>query len=198
MTLQEQLKELGQLDPNEVGSWPTLAYVVISILLFVGVLGGGFYYLIYDGLQKDLVQAENEETQLRQTLMDKQTRAANLEAYREQLEDMRRSLGGMLRQLPGEAEIDSLVIDISQAALAAGLDQELFQPEDEVVREFYAEKPIRMILSGDYHRFGNFVSAVAALPRIVTIHDVQLMPDSDRLTMSVTARTYRYLEADDE
>jgi len=198
MTLMEQLKEIPNVDPNDPGAWPTVLYVIVAVVLFVGVIVGGWYYLIVKDLDVKLKAAEGTERTLRDEFELKQRRAANLDAYRQQLEDMDRQLGGMLRQLPGQAEIDSLVIDISQAALGAGLEQELFQPQNEVPREFYAEKPIRMRLTGDYHRFGSFVSAVAALPRIVTIHDIQIRQDGDQLQLSVTAKTYRYLESEGE
>jgi len=198
MTLMEQLKEIPNVDPNDPGSWPNVLYVIVSVVLFVAVVAGGYWQLIIKDLDVQLKRAEATERTLRDEFELKQRRAANLDAYRQQLEDMDRQLGGMLRQLPGEAEIDSLVIDISQAALGAGLEQELFQPQNEVPREFYAEKPIRMRLTGDYHRFGSFVSAVAALPRIVTIHDIQIRQDGDQLQLAVTAKTYRYLESEGE
>ena len=196
MTLMEQLKEIPNVDPNDPGSWPTVLYAIVALGLFVAVIGGGYWQLIVKDLSVQLARAEAEERTLWDEFELKQRRAANLDALVQQLEEMDRQLGGMLRQLPSEAEIDSLVIDISQAALGAGLEQELFQPQSEVPREFYAEKPIRMRLTGDYHRFGSFVSAVAALPRIVTIHDITIRQDADQLELSVIAKTYRYLDDD--
>jgi type IV pilus assembly protein PilO len=198
MTLMEQLKEIPNVDPNDPGSWPTVLYAIVAFGLFIAVIGGGYWQLIIKDLSVKLASAEATERTLWDEFELKQRRAANLDALVQQLEDMDRQLGGMLRQLPSEAEIDSLVIDISQAALGAGLEQELFQPQSEVPREFYAEKPIRMRLTGDYHRFGSFVSAVAALPRIVTIHDIQISQDGDQLELSVVAKTYRYLDDDSE
>jgi type IV pilus assembly protein PilO len=198
MTLMEQLKEIPNVDPNDPGGWPTVLYFIVSVVLFIAVVIGGYYYLIIEDLNVKLQQAQGVETQLWEEFELKQRRAANLDAYRQQLEDMDRQLGGMLRQLPSEAEIDSLVIDISQAALGAGLEQELFEPQNEVPREFYAEKPIRMRLTGDYHRFGSFVSAVAALPRIVTIHEIEISLSNEQLELAVIAKTYRYLDTDSE
>jgi type IV pilus assembly protein PilO len=113
---------------------------------------------------------------------------------------MEQSFGTMLRQLPGETEIPSLIVDVSQTGLAAGLQEKLFQPQGEIPRDFYAEKPITISLSGGYHEIANFVSGVAALPRIVTLHDINITPDNpdnyDSLTLQVTAKTYRYIEED--
>ena len=129
-------------------------------------------------------------------------KAANYDAYKAQLVQMEQSFGTMLRQLPGETEIPSLIVDISQTGLAAGLSEKLFQPQPEVPKDFYAEKPITISLSGGYHEIANFVSGVAALPRIVTLHDINITPDAvdnfDQLTLEVTAKTYRYLDEEAE
>ena len=135
---------------------------------------------------------------MRVTFENKQRKAANYDAYKAQLAQMEQSFGTMLRQLPGKTEIPSLIVDISQTGLAAGLQEKLFQPQGEVTRDFYAEKPISISLSGGYHEIANFVSGVASLPRIVTLHDINITPDDpndfDSLTLQVTAKTYRYLE----
>jgi type IV pilus assembly protein PilO len=130
---------------------------------------------------------------------EKQRKAANFEAYKAQLAEMERSFGAMLRQLPGRTEVPSLLVDISQTGLAAGLQERLFQPGPEVRKDFYAELPIRIRLTGSYHQFGAFVSGIAALPRIVTLHDISISREGtetapDRLTLDVTAKTYRYLD----
>lgn len=195
----EELKniDLNNLDVNNMGSWPAPAKAMVLVVVFAAVLGGGYKFLITDKLAV-LETREQEEQTLRMEFSAKQARAANLDAYRTQLEEMRRSFGAMLRQLPSETEIDTLLTDISQAGLAAGLQQELFSPKDEVAREFYAEVPIAIRLSGDYHQFGEFASSVAALPRIVTLHDINITTakteNAGALTMNVTAKTYRYLE----
>ena len=141
---------------------------------------------------------KNTEIELRVAFESKQKKAANYDAYRAQLAQMEQSFGTMLRQLPGETEIPSLIVDISQTGLAAGLQEKLFQPQAEVRRDFYAEKPIQITLSGGYHEIANFVSGIAALPRIVTLHDINITPDAtdgfDQLTLAVTAKTYRYLD----
>jgi type IV pilus assembly protein PilO len=136
---------------------------------------------------------------LRVSFEQKQKKAANFSAYKAQLAEIERSFGTMLRQLPGKTEIPNLLVDISQTGLAAGLEEELFQPMDEVRRDFYAEKPIKIRLKGSYHEFGRFVSDIAALPRIVTLHDIEIAPvdkdaPADDLVLNVTAKTYRYLD----
>jgi type IV pilus assembly protein PilO len=166
--------------------------------VFVVVLGLGIYWVIIQDKAPQLQRAQDDEQNLRTTFENKQTKAANYDAYRAQLQQMEQSFGTMLRQLPGETEIPSLIVDISQTGLAAGLQEKLFQPQDEIPKDFYAEKPITISLAGGYHEIANFVSGIAALPRIVTLHDITITPDSpenfDQLTLQVTAKTYRYLE----
>jgi type IV pilus assembly protein PilO len=147
-----------------------------------------------------LERAQEDEATLRITFENKQRKAANYDAYKAQLAQIEQSFGTMLRQLPGETEIPSLIVDISQTGLAAGLQEKLFLPQGEAPRDFYAEKPIRIRLSGGYHEIANFVSGIAALPRIVTLHDINITPEDqdsfDRLILDVTAKTYRYLDED--
>ena len=143
-----------------------------------------------------LQRAEKEEVTLKQEFESKQAKAVNLDAYKQQLKDIEESFGAMLRQLPSKTEVEGLLVDISQTGLASGIEFQLFKPEGEKYIDFYAELPIKMKMTGTYHEFGNFVSGVAALPRIVTLHDISITKDqkSDRLTMEVTAKTYRYLD----
>ncbi|ANO52810.1 type IV pilus inner membrane component PilO [Woeseia oceani] len=192
------VEELKSLDVNDVGRWPLPFRVAVIVLAFVLVVGIGWYYKINQDMAPRLQRAQSDEQTLRVTFENKQRKAANYDAYRAQLTQMEQSFGTMLRQLPGETEIPSLIVDISQTGLAAGLQEKLFQPQPEVPKDFYAEKPIKISLSGGYHEIANFVSGVAALPRIVTLHDIIITPDNadnfDRLTMEVTAKTYRYLE----
>lgn len=194
-----KLADLQALDFQNVGNWPTPAKAVAIALVFVAVLGAGYWFDTSD--QWDILQAERaKEDGLKQTFEIKQAKAANLDAYKLQLAEMKQSFGTMLRQLPSKAEVADLLVDISQTGLASGLEFELFKPEPEVYKDFYAELPIMIKVTGDYHKFGNFVSGVAALPRIVTLHDATLSPlgdKSNRLSMAITAKTYRYI-ADDE
>ena len=192
------IDELQQLDVNDIGRWPFPFRAALIGILFALVVGGGFYMTIVQGKAPILEAVEAEEANLWVTFENKQKKAANYDAYKTQLEQMEQSFGTMLRQLPGETEIPSLIVDISQTGLAAGLQEKLFQPQPEVRRDFYAEKPIKIQLSGGYHEIANFVSGIAALPRIVTLHNINITPEAkdsyNRLTMEVTAQTYRYLE----
>jgi len=155
-----------------------------------------WYYLDIEEQYTDLARVEQTEQDLRQDFEIKQAKAANLDAYRAQLAEMEESFGAMLRQLPNRTEVADLLVDVSQTGLAAGLEFELFQPQGEVPKDFYAELPIKIRVVGDYHEFGEFVSGLASLPRIVTIHDVQIKPrkTGTDLIMEATARTYRYLD----
>lgn len=193
------LQQLRQLDFNDVGRWPFLFHAFFVGLFFVIAAGLGFYLVVWQNQMPLLERAEREEMELRQSFEQKQKKAANFSAYKAQLAEIERSFGTMLRQLPGKTEIPNLLVDISQTGLGAGLQEELFQPLDEVRREFYAEKPIKIRLKGSYHEFGRFVSDIAALPRIVTLHDIAIEPDgkdaaADDLVLNVTAKTYRYLD----
>jgi type IV pilus assembly protein PilO len=159
----------------------------------------GWYMFVWNDDRPVLQKAEADELDLRSQFESKQQRAANLDAYRAQLGEMERSFGAMLRQLPGKTEVPNLLVDISQTGLAAGLQEKLFQPGSEKSNGFYAELPIKIKLVGSYHDFGRFVSGIAALPRIVTLNDIQISPVDakggyDNLTMDVTAKTYRYIE----
>lgn len=196
------LDELKSLDINDVGRWPLPFRLGVIGIVFVVVVGLGVYWTIVQDKAPALQRVVAEEETLRASFENKQRKAANYDAYRQQLAQMEQSFGTMLRQLPGETEIPSLIVDISQTGLAAGLQEKLFQPQPEVPKDFYAEKPIKISLSGGYHEIANFVSGVAALPRIVTLHDIAITRDNqesfDQLTMEVTAKTYRYLEAEAE
>ncbi len=196
------VEELQSLDVNDVGRWPLAFRVAVIVIVFVVVLGMGVYWFIIEDKAPQLQRAQEEEQTLRVSFENKQKKAANYDAYKAQLTQMEQSFGTMLRQLPGKTEIPSLIVDISQTGLAAGLQEKLFQPQAEIPRDFYAEKPIMISLSGGYHEIANFVSGIAALPRIVTLHDINITPDNqdtyDDLTIQVTAKTYRYLEEEAE
>ena len=192
------VEELRNLDVNDIGRWPLPFRLGAIAIVFVLVVGLGVYFTIVKDKYPLLTRAEAEEASLRVTFENKQRKAANYDAYRAQLDQIEESFGTMLRQLPAETEIPSLIVDISQTGLAAGLQERLFEPQAEIPKDFYAEKPIKIQLSGGYHEIANFVSGVAALPRIVTLHDINITREDqdtfDELTMEVTAQTYRYLE----
>jgi type IV pilus assembly protein PilO len=195
------IEELRSLDINEPGRWPLPFRIAAIALVFVAISAFGIYMFVVKTEFPLLEQAKNEELDLRNTFETKQRRAANFDAYRVQLAEIERSFGAMLRQLPGKTEIPSLLVDISQTALGAGLDENLFQRGVEVQKDFYAEQPIKIRYTGSYHELGNFVSGVAALPRIVTLHDINIKPSSndeiDVLTLDATAKTYRYLDEEE-
>jgi len=196
------VEELRALDVNDVGRWPFAFRAGVIGIVFAVVVGLGIYWTIIENKAPQLKRAQEDEQTLRVTFENKQRKAANYDAYKAQLAQMEQSFGTMLRQLPGETEIPSLIVDISQTGLAAGLQVKLFQPQAEIPRDFYAEKPIKIRLSGGYHEIANFVGGVASLPRTVTLHDINITPDDkdmyDRLSIEVTAQTYRYLDEEAE
>lgn len=192
--------ELSELDFNESGEWPFIIKVLAIILLCIVVWGGGFYFIIKDK-QIELEGLEQKELQLRTEFESKNAKAVNLEAYKEQMVEMRTAFSSMLKQLPRKSEVADLLIDISRTGLINGLEFELFKPEGERPIDFYAELPISMKVTGTYHQFGEFVSGVAALPRIVTLHNLTMAPlgkDSGKMSLTITAKTYRYFDQEPE
>jgi len=202
------LNQLNELDLQDIGGWPSAAKAML-ILLLCAILAGAWYYFFTKDQLVRLETVGREEVALRQTFESKQQKAANLYAYRQQLEEMKETFGAMLRQLPDKTEVATLLVDVSQTGLAAGLEFELFQPSKELQKDFYAELPIDIRVTGQYHEFGNFISGLAALPRIVTIHNVNIevaggkgskgstsRPSGDGapLKLNATVKTYRYLD----
>jgi type IV pilus assembly protein PilO len=195
------LDELRSLDPRDPGRWPLPVLAAAVALAFLVLSGVGIYMLVWTEQRPRLQQFADEELKLRQEFHDKHAKAVNLEIYKQQLKDIERSFGALLRQLPGKTEVPSLLVDISQTGLAAGLEEKLFQPQPEQKKDFYAELPIKIRLTGSYHQFGEFVSGIAALPRIVTLHDIDIKSDGkdayDQLSLELTAKTYRYMDEDE-
>ena len=196
------LDELQSLDFNDIGRWPFIYRAAAVALAGAVATIAGICLFVYEEKLPLLEKAEAEERELRVVFEEKQRKAANFGAYQEQLAEIERSFGTMLQQLPGKTEIPNLLVDISQTGLGAGLQEKLFQPKAELRKDFYAEKPIQIKLDGSYHEFGNFVSDIAALPRIVTLHNIEIRPIGkssgyDNLVLNVTAKTYRYLEDDE-
>ncbi len=199
---------LRELDINNIGGWPRQAQLVFCaiVALVIVVIG---WSLMVRGQQKELGMLQSQETDLRGEFETKQGRAANLEPLKQQLAQMEQQLQQMLRQLPSKTEMPDLIVDISQTALATGIQTDLFQPGPESKKEFYAEKPITLRMIGTYHQFGAFVSGVASLPRVVimTMHDISLKPKNvppggrvganTALELSGTVKTYRYLDEDE-
>ena len=201
---------LRELDINNIGSWPReaqLGFCGLVVLLLVALA----WFLVVSGKRDELKGLESQEADLRTEFETKQGRAANLEPLKQQLAQMEQQLQQMLRQLPSKTEMPDLIVDISQTALATGIQNDLFQPGPEAKQEFYAEKPIMLRMVGTYHQFGAFVSGVASLPRVVimTMHDISLQPKKSKdnpnarigansaLELAGTVKTYRYLDEDE-
>jgi type IV pilus assembly protein PilO len=199
------VNDLKSLDPKNMGSWPLPLRILALIALFAAILVAGYYLEISDQIETRGKLVDTENT-LKSQFESKALQAANLDTYKQQLDEMQKSFGAMLKQLPGKTEIPSILQDISQAAQVDGLKQDLFKPGSEATKDFYAEKPIDLQLDGGYHDFGKFVSDVAALPRIVTLHNIVIKPaagangsnGTNALTMTLVAKTYRYLEDDEQ
>ncbi|MGH8458690.1 MAG: type 4a pilus biogenesis protein PilO, partial [Nevskiales bacterium] len=175
INFQQYVDQLRKIDQNNPGSWPRWIQVMAILLLCAVVIYLGYRFVIQPK-REELDQAKQEETRLRTDFETKQKKVAALDAYRTQLEEMQQSFGAMLRQLPNKSEVANLLNDISQTRLAAGLEEELFQPQGEQAKEFYAELPINMQIIGGYHQMGAFASGIASLPRIVTLSNLQLAP----------------------
>ena len=200
------LQGLDASDLKKVGTAPLAVRGLILALGLVAIVGAGIWFLVKPKFL-EVDQVASQEATLKQTFDKTQAKAANRDAYIEQLSEMKRTFNVMLRQLPNKTDIESLLIDLSQTSVAAGLEVEFFKPESEIAREFYVEYPIRISVTGNYHQFGNFVSGLAALPRIVTLHNINIAPAkgaknqdnpaAQKLKMDLTATTYRYLDDDE-
>ena len=200
MALQDTLEQLqnfdfGDLDINNIGSWPTVVKSIIMLLLLVAVLGGGYYAYLTDK-QTMLASVEAKETDLRRDYEAKAFQAANLDAYRKQKDEMEATFGALLKQLPSDTEVPGLLEDITRTAIDNELVIESIDLQPERRTEFYVELPIDIVVEGDYHKIGSFVSGVANLSRIVTLHDFEIQPESsvNDLKMNILAKTYRYLD----
>lgn len=187
--------DLSDLDLNNLGSWPAAVKVITAALLMVVVLGCG-YYLHLSDLQLNLDQQKAQEETLKQSFSSKAFQAANLEAYKTQMAEMEESFGALLRQLPSDTEVPGLLEDITRTGLGSGLEFEEIKLQPETVQQFYIELPIQIKVVGSYHDLATFVSGVSSLPRIVTLHDFDIKPESkessSKLRMSILAKTYRY------
>lgn len=199
---------LRELDINNIGGWPRKAQLGFCAIVAVVIVALGWWVMVR-GQQNELTQLQTKEADLKTEFENKQGRAANLEPLKQQLAQMEQQLQQMLRQLPSKTEMPDLIVDISQTALATGIQTDLFQPGPETKQEFYAEKPITLRMVGTYHQFGAFVSGVASLPRVVimTMHDISLKPRNvppggriganTALELSGTVKTYRYLDEEE-
>jgi len=200
MALQDTLDQLqsldfNDLDINNIGSWPTAVKIILMTILFSAVIGGGYFYYLTDK-QETLERAQAKEIDLRKDYEKKRDQAANLDAYRQQKKEMEETFGALLRQLPSDTEVPGLLEDITRTALDNELKIESINLQSERQTEFYVELPIDIVVEGDYHKIGSFVSGVANLSRIVTLHDFVISPQasSQQLKMVIMAKTYRYLD----
>ncbi len=191
-------EEFKNLDPNNVANWPVTVKAVVVLVLFFIALGAGYYFDTQKQLEQ-LAVKESKENNLKETFKIKQWEAATLPKLQEQLREIKSNLEELQNRLPNKAQVAGLIQDISQQAIATGLSSELFKPGKEEVGQVYVKLPIKLRLNGDYHAFGNFVSGIAAMPRIVTQHDISIMTSTNKesgkpLTMEMTAQIYRYLD----
>ena len=199
MSLADSLKSLNEfdindLDVNNAGIWPAPVKAIVVLIIFGLILGGGYWFFIKDQYAQ-LERVENTEQELRKRYEDKAYQVANLEVFKAQMEEMEETFGALVRQLPSETEVPGLLEDITNTALGSGLDLEEVKLQGEQQRDFYAELPINIRVTGTYHELASFVSSVASLPRIVTLLDLTIEPtggDGEQLNMQVLARTYRY------
>ena len=197
------LEELKNLDPKTPGNWPWPFKAGALLILFVGLLAAG-WFLLFNAQREELDKEEKRESELRTTFLEKKKLAVNLEAYQQQRAEIEQSFGALLKQLPTKSEIEALIIDINQAGLGRGLQFELFKPaQNENFTEFYAEKPVDLRVSGNYHDLGAFASDVSKLPRIVLLNDLKIenlkienLKDG-LLSMEAKAKTYRYLDPEE-
>jgi len=188
------LDDLRNININDLSSWPVPIKIAAIGVLSIVIIAAGYFAFI-EGAWEEYQAAQKKEEQLRETYLNKKALAINLEAYKQQMEEMQQTFGSLLRQLPNSTEVPDLLVDITQAGLGRGLEFVLFKPEKEQPKDFYAELPISLQVRGNYHELAQFVSDVAALPRIVTFGDITISSQTrGRLAMAATARTYRYLE----
>jgi type IV pilus assembly protein PilO len=191
------LDDIRRLNIRDAGNWPLLPKIVILGVLFLLILAAGAFFDWRDQIEA-LDKAQDEEIKLREAYASKKAKAVNLDLYVQQLKEIEQSFGALLKQLPNKSEMDALLTDINQAGLGRGLQFELFRPAtQERMADFYAELPISVRITGNYHDMGAFASDVAQLPRIVTLNDVGIVNDKGTLTMEATAKTYRYLDEEE-
>jgi len=201
--LQPYLDKINEFDVNDIdwenmGSWPLIGKVVFCSIIAIAILVGG-YFMMLEPMQIKLNRESKQEVQLKKDFENKAFQVANLDEYRAQMVEMEQSFESILKQLPRDTEVPGLIDDISLAALDNGLDLKVISPQQQITTEFYNELPIQIEVEGDYHELGAYVSSVASLPRIVTLHDFSISTkgkDSDVLSLKILAKTYRYNEGD--
>lgn len=194
---QSILDDFRYMNPHDPGAWPVVPKVAVLLGVFLVILVAGWWFVWSDQLT-ELETKEQEEVTLKQQYIDKKRQAVNLDFYTQQLADIDRSFGALLKQLPNKSEIEALLIEVNQAGLGRGLQFELFRPGQEVLKDFYAELPISVKINGNYHDFGAFAADIAKLPRIVTLNNISITPlPGGSLTLDATTKTFRYLDEDE-
>ena len=195
VNVQRLLDDFRFLNPNDPGAWPLAPKIALLLGVFVTMLAAGWWF-VWEAQLADLATREQEEQNLRQQYIDKKKQAVNLDLYTQQLAEIDRSFGALLKQLPNKSEIEALLIEVNQAGLGRGLQFELFRPGQEIVKDFYAELPISVKINGTYHDFGAFAADIARLPRIVTLNNIVINPvqNSGSLSLDATTKTFRYLD----
>lgn len=198
MNIQDVLNDFKYLNPNDPGAWPLIPKIAVLFGLFVVIVTAGWWFLWSDQLI-ELETKEREEQTLKQQYLDKKRQAVNLDLYTQQLAEIDRSFGALLKQLPNKSEIEALLIEVNQAGLGRGLQFELFRPGNEQIKDFYAELPIAVKINGSYHDFGAFAADIAKLPRIVTLNNISVTPvkDGGILSLDATTKTFRYLDEEE-
>lgn len=195
LDFQAMADDFRLMNPNDPGSWPLVPKVTVLVGLFAVILLAGWWF-VWSDQSAELDAKQKEEETLKQQYLDKKRQAVNLDLYIQQLADIDRSFGALLKQLPDKSEIDALLIEVNQAGLGRGLQFELFKPGQEQIKDFYAELPIAVKINGSYHDFGAFAADIAKLPRIVTLNNIAISPakDGGQLSLDATTKTFRYLD----
>ena len=192
--------DFRNLNPQDVGTWPLAPRLATLVGLFILILVGGWWFLWNEQLET-LTAREQEEVKLKDEFVAKKTQAANLDLYRQQLNEIDRSFGALLRQLPSKSEVEALLVEVNQSGMGRGLQFELFKPNQEIVKDFYAELPINVKLTGQYHDFGAFAADIARLSRIVTLNNISIAGSAQAkdgaLAMDAVAKTFRYLDEEE-
>lgn len=195
--------DFRRLNNNDPGTWPLIPKITILFGLLVIVIAGGWWFLWQDQLDA-LSEAEAKESKLKTEFVEKKRQAVNLDLYREQQDEINKSFGALLKQLPNRSEVEALLVEVNQAGLGRGLQFDLFKPSAEVIKDFYAELPISIKINGNYHDLGAFAADVAKLPRIVTLNNISVSPgqvagkqDPGRLSMEMQLKTFRYLDEEE-
>ena len=198
LDLKSLADDFRNLSPNDVGAWPLLPRVAVLLGLFVAILAAGWWFVWQDQLDA-LELKTNEETKLKEEFLSKKQQAVNLELHKQQLNEIDRSFGALLKQLPNKAEVESLLVEINQSGMGRGLQFELFKPGAEIVKDFYAELPISVRLTGSYHDFGAFAGDIGRLSRIVTLNNLSITSQQKDGTMVLDAvtKTFRYLDEEE-